>query len=287
MKYCTVYFEESEVKKMTICIILTVIAILLIIFAAGKIHIAIQFKKEVKALFSQSKTILNKTFSCEQISGLPEPVQRYFKYVLKEGQPYISTVRLTHDGQFRSGIKKDWVDIEGEQYFTAEKPGFIWKGQTALFTARDMYLSDKGKIIVSLFSLFNIMIGEGISYDRGELLRWLGESVWFPTNLLPNEYLHWTPIDSASAGLTFNYNDLSLYYKVSFNEIGEIMQLETERHMGEDDLETWIGKFSDYQEQYGIVIPTQIEAIWRLQSGDFSYARFHVKKIEYNEAEKF
>ncbi len=280
-------------KKMTIFIILSLIVIPTIIFIIGKINCSIQFKREVTELFSQSKNIsdlsvkADKTFSYEQISGLPEPVQRYFKHVLKEGQPYISYVRLTHDGQFKTGLEKDWVDIEGEQYFTTEKPGFIWKGKTSLFTVRDMYISDKGRIIVSLFSLFKVVNGEGAKYDQGELLRWLGESVWFPTNLLPNEYLKWSHIDSLSAGLTFNYNDLSLFYRVSFNEKDEITQLETKRYMGEDNLETWIGKVSDYKMINGIIIPTKIEAVWSLKSGDFSYARFNVKKIEYNKAEIF
>lgn len=272
---------------MTIIIILSVIAIPIIILIIGKINLSIQFNKEVTELFSLSKSISNKTFNYEQISGLPEPVQHYFKHVLKEGQSYISYVRLTHDGQFKTDVKKDWVNIKGEQYFTTEKPGFIWKGKTSLFTAHDMYMSGKGKIIVFLFSAIKIMEGKGAKYDQGELLRWLGESVWFPTNLLPNDNLKWTPIDSVSAGLVFNHNNLSLFYKVSFNEKGEITQFETKRYMGEDNLETWIGNLSDYKEINGIVIPTKIEGIWRLKSGDFSYAKFNINKIEYDKPEKY
>jgi len=272
---------------MIIIIIIFVITIPVISLFIGQISISKQFNKEVKELFSQSEYISDKRFSYEQISGLPEPVQLYFKHVLKEGQPYISYVRLSHDGYFKPDQKKDWVEIEGEQYFTSKKPGFIWKARTSLFTVRDMYISGKGRIIVSLFSFFKIVNGEGPDYNQGELLRWLGEGVWFPTNLLPNEHLEWTPIDSESAGLTFNYNGLSLFYKVSFNEKGEITQLETERYMGEESLETWIGRVGDYKEINGIIIPTKIEAIWRLEAGDFSYAKFNVKNIEYDKAARF
>ncbi len=274
-------------KKITPTIILTIIGVSILIFIVGKITLSVQFSKEVGELFAQSKNIYFKTFSYEQLADLPEPVQRYFKHVLKEGQPYISYVRLAHDGQFKPDMKKDWTNIEGEQYFTTEKPGFIWKGETSLFTARDMYISDKGRLVITLFSLIKIMDGKGTNYNEGELQRWLAENVWFPTNLLPNEYLKWTPIDSESAGLTFNYNNLSLYYKVSFNDKGEIMQVETKRYMGKDRLETWIGKSSEYKEINNIIIPTKIEAIWRLNTGDFSYAKFNLKKIEYNKPEKY
>ncbi len=272
---------------MIITIILSLIALIIITLLVGKFLLSKQFHKEVSELFSQSKNISNKIFNYEQLSGLPEPVQRYFKHVLKEGQPYISYVRLKHNGQFKTDQNKDWVNIEGEQYFTTEKPGFLWKGKTSMFTARDMYIADKGRLVVSLFSLVNIVDAKGEKYNQGELLRWLGESVWFPTNLLPSERLQWTPIDSLSAKLTFKHNGLSVFYIVTFNETGEITQVETKRYMGGGSLETWIGKFTDYKEMNGIIIPTTVEGIWKLKNGDYSYAKFNVKNIEYNKPEKF
>ena len=209
-------------------------------------------------------------------------MQRYFKHVLKDGQPYISYARITHDGQFKTGLDKDWINIKGEQYATTEKPGFIWKGTTSMFTARDMYIADKGRLIVSLFSLYNVVDAKGEQYNQGELLRWLGESVLYPTNLLPGERLQWFAIDSQTAKLTFNYNGLSLFFIITFNEIGEITQMETKRYMDEKKLETWVIKLANYKEMNGVVVPTTFEVLWRLEKGDFSYAKFNLQKIEYN-----
>ena len=110
-------------------ITLTIVGFLIIILFIGKINYLSNLNKKVKELFSQSKNISGKTFNYEQIAGLPEPVQRYFKHVLKEGQPYISYGRITHDGQFRTGLDKKWVNIKGGQYFTTEKPGLYGKAQ--------------------------------------------------------------------------------------------------------------------------------------------------------------
>lgn len=268
-------------------ITLFIIAALALILIGGKLFRSYQFKNEVEELFSQSNNISAKTFSYEQLSGLPEPVQRYFRHVLKEGQPYVSYVRLTHDGQFKTGQDKDWVNIKGEQYFTAEKPGFIWKGTTSMMTARDMYFADKGRLVVTVLSLINVVDGKGEKFNEGELQRWLGECFWFPTNLLPSERTQWSPIDSQSAKLTFNYNNLSIFYIVTFNEIGEITQMETKRYMDEENKEIWLGKIADYKEINGIIVPTTIEAIYKLEKGEFSYAKFNVKKIEYDKPEKF
>jgi hypothetical protein len=238
-------------------------------------------------LFSQSKNISDKTFHQVQVQNLPEPVQRYFKYILKEGQPYISYARISHDGLFRSGFDKDWEKIRGEQYATTEKPGFIWKGTTSLFVARDMFISDKGRLTVSLFSLFKVVDASGEPYDQGELLRWLGESVLYPTNLLPCERLQWSAGDSNTAKLTFQYKGHSLFFLVTFNEIGAITQLETKRFMDKTRLGNWIITCGNYKNMNNVMVPTTFDVCWRLEEGDFSYARFNIRIIEYNKPERF
>ena len=277
---------KNENKKMMI-IVLSISGLLVLTLFIGKINLSVQFRKQVKQLFVESKSISDQTFHKKQLDNLPEPVQRYFNHILKEGQPYISSARIKHDGQFKTGIDKGWINIRGEQYATTEIPGFIWKGTTKMFTARDMYIAGKGRLVVSLFSLYNIVDVKGEQYNQGELLRWLGESVWYPTNLLPSEELQWFPIDSLTARLTFNYSSLSLFFIISFNEIGEITQMETKRYMDEKKLETWVIKLADYKEINTVVVPTTSEVLWRLAKADFSYARFNITEVEYNKPEKF
>ena len=263
-------------------IIISIFGLLIFTLFIAKINLSFQFRKEVKELFAGSKSISDQIFHKSKLAHLPEPVQRYFSHILKEGQPYISYVRINHDGQFKTGIDKSWVNIKGEQYATTEKPGFIWKGITSMFTARDMYISNKGRLVVSLFALYKVVDANGEQYNQGELLRWLGESILYPTNLLPSERLQWFEIDSQSAKLTFDYNGLSLFFIVTFNQIGEIIQMETKRYMDEKNLETWVIRATNYKEINEVFIPTAFDILWRLDKGDFSYAKFNITEIEYN-----
>ncbi len=274
-------------KKILFAVMLSIAGIAIIAIITGYIITAVQFRNEVAELFRSSKNISDKVFTYSEIKNLPEPVRRYFKHVLKDGQPYISCARLRHDGQFRFGMKEEWVDIEGEQYFTIEKPGFIWKGNISLFSARDMYINDRGKLAVNFLSALQIVRAEGDKYDQGELLRWICESVWFPTNFLPGKFFTWSPIDKNNADLDFKYNNISLRCRITFNDKGEITQMESKRYMDEKRYETWIGRCSDYREMNGVLIPLQIEVLWRLKEGDFPYARFRVREIEYNRPEKY
>jgi len=46
------------------------------------------------------QTIQPKFYREEELEGLPEPVQRFFRKVLKNGQPMIASVKLNPQGQF-------------------------------------------------------------------------------------------------------------------------------------------------------------------------------------------
>ena len=261
---------------------LIIFGILLLILLIGKINLEMKFKKQVSTLFANAINISDKKYSISQTENLPEPVKRYFNYVLKDGQPYISSVRLTHNGFFKTDLKKDFIKITGEQYFSTQKPQFIWKGTTSMFTARDFFIDNKGGLIATLLNVYNIVDAKGSNFDEGELQRWLAESVWFPTNLLPSEYVKWTAIDVNSAKLSFKYKTTTFDFIVRFNAVGEITEIEGYRFMTPERKEKWVCKMTNYQERNGVKIPISDQAIWRLKDRDHCYAKFEVLKIEYN-----
>jgi len=58
--------------------------------------------------------------------------------------------------------------------------------------------------------------------------------------------------------------------------------METKRYMDDKNQETWVIKLADYKEMNSVVVPITFEVLWRLEKEDFSYAKFNIKKIEYN-----
>ncbi|MGB3781263.1 MAG: DUF6544 family protein [Tunicatimonas sp.] len=59
-------------------------------------------------------------------------------------------------------------------------------------------------------------------------------------------------------------------------------QLETKRYLTADRLETWIGELADYRRINNVLVPTRIQATWKLAEGDHTYVDFRVKAIAYN-----
>ncbi len=237
-----------------------------------------KFKKEIEKLFSLSN-ISEQKYTSKLIEELPEPVQRYFRYSLTENQSFISYVRLLHRGEFRP--KDSWVNIKGEEYFTTQKPGFIWIGKTALFLAKDSYIGGIGNLKVKLLSLIKIVDGKGEEFNQGELLRWLGEAPLFPTALLPSDNLRWEPIDSNSAKAILTDHNITVESVFFFNEEGQITQFKSKRYY-ETTLENWTGYYRDYREIKGMRIPFDVEVEWNLESGDYKYVKFKIESIEYD-----
>jgi len=258
--------------------------LLLMLISVGKVKSNWQFNDDVARLIANETPISHKVFDYRQLDGLPEPVQLYFRRVLKSGQPYISNVVLSHTGFFKTDLKKDWRPIIGKEYFTADRPGFVWMGKTAAFTARDMFINGEGRLIVSLFSIIKFVDSQGPELNRGELMRWLGESVCFPTNLLPSAALKWCPIDERSARLEYSYQGTQINFMVTFNENHEIERMISMRNLGDGPRQKWVTTVSDYQLRDGVLIPMVLEAAWELPEGYFPYARFAITEIRFNQA---
>ena len=274
-------------KRKTNWLILSALTLPISALLVGKWLAARQTRNQVTALFSQLKTGPVNTYDPAQLAGLPAPVQRYFRHVLLPGQPYIRSVRLRHDGQFKTDLKKDWISITGDEYFVADKPAYIWVGTTTWFSACDQYVAGRGSLTVQLVGAFPIQHASGPTVDEGELLRYLAEAVWFPTSLLPGGPAVWSPIDNDSATLTLTDHGLTVSCIMHFNEQGEIVRYQAQRYSDTTHRIPWTGQLSDYREINGVKIPFQATAAWVIDGVEQPYARFTVREIDYDQPQPY
>jgi hypothetical protein len=278
-------------RKYVVGIILVIfIAVFITSLGVGIAMFNQQIENDVKRLFTNSKDMPETRYSVNQLTNLPEPVQRYFKYSLQEGQNYISFVKLKHEGTFRQGQGQGWIPIVGQEYFTTENPGFVWIGKMKPYPllwidGKDEFIDGKGNFQIKLLSLFTIVDTKGKESDESELMRWIAEIPWFLTSLLPNKYLYWEEVDSSSAKAVVEYRNIKAIVIFYFNEQGQIVKLNADRYRTVNNSyskDKWIGYYRDYTKINNMMIPKEIEAAWNLSSGEFSYAKFKVTDIEYN-----
>ena len=274
-------------KKNTIRLLVAAVAAPVLGVALARAWAARQLRRDVRQLFAAASNGPAATYHEAQLAGLPAPVQRYFRHVLTEGQPYLRGLRLRHGGQFKTDLKKAWMAITGEQYITTDPAGFIWEGSPRWFVARDAYEAGRGSLRVRLLGAVPIVNGHGPHYDEGELQRWLAETTWLPTALLPGAGIAWTAVDEHSAQLTFTQGGQSVTCLMRFNERDEIEACEASRYFDETTRRPWVCRYARYRRWHGVLIPTMGEAAWVVDGQEQSYARFVVQELEYEPLRPF
>jgi len=267
-------------------------ALLLLVWLLLRARARAQYRALVYRLFGTAAPVQGPAFRHADLDDpttplgqLPEPVRHYFRTVLPDGQVPISYLRLQHDGLFRTNLKQGWLKITGKQYFAVANPGFVWRGRTSNLVAIDSYVNRQGSLQVWLLGIARLLNARGPAYDQGEVLRWLGEAVWFPTALLPGGPAQWAPHGNLSAILRLQHGGQDVTYTVFFNKEHEIERLETDRFMGPGRQEHWVGRLSHYELRQGVLVPTQIEGAWHIQGKDHPYARFRLTQFEYDKPE--
>ncbi|MFY9415280.1 MAG: DUF6544 family protein, partial [Tepidanaerobacteraceae bacterium] len=245
-------------------------------------------EKEVEEIFSKVEN-KNEIVTKEDVERLPKNVQKWLQYSGVIGKKRITAVRLKQKAEMRLAEDKAWMPVQAEQYFTSQEPSFIWKAniKAAPFihiSGRDKYENGKGNMLIKVLSLFTVADSKGKEIDQGTLLRYLAETIWFPSAAL-NEYLTWEEIDEQNAKATMTYGDITASGVFTFNSEGEVVKFEAERYGvfdGEIRLETWSIPVRDYKQFEGIKIPTKGNVTWKLDTGDFNWFNFEVTEIEYN-----
>ena len=255
--------------------------------AAGlRVYRSAHFEKDVQALFASSAGE-RKTVRMETGDRLPDPVRKYMRFALKEGIPVPGTARLVHGGRFKTSLDGGWADIRGEEYFLCSKPGFLWRGFLTGASAVDRYVGGSGSLSIYLFSVVKIMEGKGPAYDQGELLRWLGEALWFPTALFYCDGVEWRDAGNDRAELVLKDGGLEVSYQVFFAPDGKITRVEAMRYMNGKRMEKWVGRCSEWAEVSGMMIPRRIEGGWGIGGKEMMYADFTLERIEYDVKELF
>jgi hypothetical protein len=222
---------------------------------------------------------------------LPPPVARYLRLALR-GTRQIREVRISQSGTLRTSPTSDrWMPFSAEHLVVPGAVGFVWDALVNVapllhVRVRDSLIEGRGAGHVSLLSAFTVSAAADTpEMNSGSLHRFLAEAVWYPTALLPNGTLVWTPIDRARALATLTDHNVSVSLEFRFAASGEVTGIYTPARWGTfaDGYRQvpWEGHFRDYREHNGMLLPTDGEvgwyvdgawrAVWRGTMTDFRF----------------
>jgi hypothetical protein len=253
--------------------------------------------QELRARLNAARApVRPQTVDLRELEGLPAPVGRYFRTALKDGQPMVSGVRVRHTGSFNmgEGVEDNWKPFTSNQAVVTRRPGFDWNGRVAMLPGlpvrvHDSYAAGEGVLHASLLGLFTVVDMRGTGdVAEGELMRFFAEAAWYPTALLPNQGVRWEAASDRSAYATLHEGDHTIRMLFAFNERGLIDTVSAEargRAVGGEVVPTpWQGRFWNYQERGGMLVPLDGEVAWLPPEGEKPYWRGHITEIHYRSA---
>jgi hypothetical protein len=235
---------------------------------------------------------VSKLVSFNDFKGLPDPVERYFRTVLTDGQPVVASARIFHRGQFNmSETGERWKPFTSEQAVTTARPGFDWEARISMAPGlsvfvRDAYVGGQGILKASLAGLYTVAELPGspeLAY--GELMRFLAEAVWYPTALLPGPFVKWEERDGTSAKATLADGGTAVSLVFHFGPDGLVERVWAEsrpRTVGEHTVNMpWEGRFQAWEKHGGMLVPAGGEVAWITPEGPQAYWRGKAERIEY------
>ena len=220
----------------------------------------------------------------------PEPVQKYLRKAIGNNTRMIHFASIKQIGEFRTSPDGDWSASRADGHYLATKPGFIWKARFGgnIIPSKIAWLElldGKGFGSVKFLGLFTLLNPSGYEADTSLLTRYLMEAIWFPTALIPTNLLSWKEIDSHRAEAVLHYGSIHVSAVFVFNEDYDIVEIITEDKYRDFrssfEKARFTLKCSSHASTEGMRIPMAVEFVWNLPSGDFSYGKYKITKVQY------
>lgn len=224
-----------------------------------------------------------------ELKGLPAPVERYFREVLKPGQPIVRYARFSQRGTFLVRPPDGWRPFAATHHAVTLPAGFVWDARIRAapglsFRVRDSFIDGTGSMFVTVMGLVGVVSVEGTpEMASGALHRYLAEAAWFPSALLPSHGVVWTPLDDTSARATLSASGTTVSLDVHFGTDGLISRVYTPARARDVDGRAvptpWQGRFSRYETRGGMKIPVSGEVAWLLPDGIQTYWRGEITDV--------
>jgi hypothetical protein len=225
-------------------------------------------------------------YSEEELDGLPAPVARYLRQVLRNGQPTVRRARIDWRGEFNMGQPgaDNWKPFSATANYVVDPPGFVWDARIAMaplmpVLVRDMFLEGRGSMRGKMVGLITVVdAAQTPQLSMAALQRHLAESIWFPTALLPSQGVRWEPIDEARSRATLSSGGISASVEFHFGADGLVTATTVADRLFDNGKsppvpQFWRARVQGWCEFEGMKLPAQAVAEWVLDSGVYAYWR--------------
>lgn len=231
--------------------------------------------------------------TASDLADLPEPAQRYLRFMGVVGQPRDRSFCVRFVGRFRRGPSDRWMPCEAWQVNASDPVSRVFHMRIDALhvipmVGRDTYIAGRGAMHGKVLGLIPVADGEGEPFDIGELVTYVNDALMLAPSMLLCERTTWTSSDGHSFRITFTDAGRTVTAVVEVDRRGALRDFSTtDRFMDGPDgpLRTrWTTPVDRWVDVGGRTLPADGRANWHPDGGTFTYVdgRFDLDTLEYD-----
>ena len=279
-----IFMSWQDAKFGTIANIVILVAVVL---SLGSVFFESSFRNDVRELLSQTSSPSEELFLEEDLLPLPEPVQRYLRYVGVVSKPKVRNMRIVFTGQMRKK-EGNFFPFTSVQYNFFDEPTRLFFMKAKIFgvpvSGYHKYRDAKATMDIRLFGLIPIVQEAGQILDKTETVTLFNDICLMAPAALIDKRIRWEDIDRHTVRAIFTNRGITITAQLFFNQEGQLTKFVSNDRTEINDMKQYpfSTPVSLYQNINGVNIMSAGEAVYEYPDGKFTYGRFALKNAEYN-----
>jgi hypothetical protein len=274
---------------LALLLVAALLGLLRALMAAAHVRFVAQVGAEARALSARASRTAAAPVERSDLGRLPAPVARWLEASGVVGRPRVQTAWLRQRGSFRTSADSAWMPVQAEQWFSTDPPAFVWRVDATMahlipIAGRDKYSGGRGQMLIKAGSLVKVVDAADDKIDQGAALRYLGETIWFPSAAL-GSYVSWDAIDDTHAKATMRFGGRVVSAVFTFDGAGRVVRFDASRYIGggkDARLTPWVATCSQWRRFDGIQVPSGGEVGWAPPDGGaFVYFRWEILELRF------
>ena len=216
-------------------------------------------------------------FTEAMIEGLPEPAQRYFRYMIKEGTPLFMAVEIDMRGELGLGTvdQPKYNPMKARQVL-APPHGLVWELKSGAISGSDGATLNTSWTRYWLYRVIPVVrVGGGTDHHRSAFGRVVSEGAfWVPASLLPSDFVRWESVDQTTARAVVTYAGFEQSVEITVAESGQPTRVVIPRWSNENPErqlreQPFGGELSGFRQFGGYMLPTRVSGGNHIGTADY------------------
>jgi hypothetical protein len=267
--------------------IINVLLLLLAFFSFQAWQMQRSYQQDVAAGIARTHSLPTELITEEDLQPLPEPVQRYLRYVGVVGKPKVRSIKVDFKVKMR-GKGQDWFDMTAEQHSFFDTPErlFFLKAKVKGLPAQGYhrYKGQQASMDIKLFSTLPVAQAAGPEMFQSETVTFFNDMCILAPATLIDERISWEAVDDTTAYARFTNQGTTISATLYFNKAGQLINFSSEDRYDINAMEKYrfTTPLQDYQEINGYRLARYGEAVWDYPEGAFVYGKFWMGEVVYD-----